>query len=86
MYYTDYEKKEIFTDRQSAINSSRIKAKDEFFDSLVNATYEYDEYGYLSSHIIRKVSDYKEIKALFEAYEKNRSTVYDVKIDLLGLF
>ena len=86
MYYTDYEKKEIFTDRQSAINSSRIKAKDEFFDSLVGTEYEYDNDGYLSAGIHRKVSDYKEIKALFEAYEKNRSIVYDVKIDLLGIF
>ena len=86
MYYTDYKMEEIFTNRQSAIESSRRKAKDEFFESLVSARHEYDNDGYLSAYIHRNASDYQAIKEVFDAYEKNRRIVYEVKIDLLGLF
>ena len=86
MYYTDYKMKEIFTNRQSAIESSRRKAKDEFFESLVGAHLIYDEHTDVEASIYRRVSDYQAIKEVFEAYQKNRSIVYDVKIDLLGIF
>lgn len=86
MYYTDYTKKKIFTDRQEAIISSRSKAKDAFFDALVTSDYnnDVDDLGNteISSFVIRKVKDFNEIKALFETYEKNRSIVYEVKIEL----
>lgn len=80
MYYTNYLKKEIFTDRQTAINSSRKQAKDDFFDSLVEAVADYDGDDRLISYLHKKVSDYKEIKELFNAYEKNRCIIYEVKI------
>lgn len=84
MYYTDYTKKEIFTDRQQAIVSSRFKAKNAFFNALVEADYnhECDEYNSIHAFIVRKASDYHDIKALFEAYERDRSTIYEVKINL----
>lgn len=81
MYYTDYLKKEIFTDRQTAINSSRIQAKDEFFDSLVDSRTGYDDENDPISYLHKKVNDYKEIKELFNAYEKNRCIIYEVKIE-----
>ena len=85
MYYTDYTKQEIFTNRQQAIVSSRFKAKNAFFDALVMADYttECDEYVQsIHAFIVRKASDYNDIKALFEAYERDRSTIYEVKINL----
>jgi len=87
MYYTDYQMKQIFTDRQSAIVSSRTKAKDEFFNSLVSAVCTRDDYyGHDNAYIVRKVNDYKDIAEVYETYEKNRQLVYAVQIDLLGLF
>jgi hypothetical protein len=86
MPYTDYTQKEIFTNRQSAIESSRTKAKDEFFNSLVEVSYHYDPDGEMFPDVDRKVSDYKDIKAIFEAYEKNRATIYEVKIELPSIF
>jgi hypothetical protein len=86
MYYTDYQMKEIFTDRQSAIVSSRTKAKNEFFDSLVEAMPSCDDQGYYEAYIVRKASDYKDIAEVYETYEKNRTIVYAVQIDLLGRF
>jgi hypothetical protein len=86
MYYTDYQMKQIFTDRQSAIVSSRTKAKDEFFDSLVRVVPACDEYGHSDAYVERKVNDYKDIAEVYENYEKNRQIVYAVQIDLLGLF
>lgn len=80
MYYTDYQKKQIFTDRQTAILSSRMKAKDEFFSSLVSAEYWGDDYEGPGACIVRHVTDYKDIKDAFDAYEKNRSTIYEVQI------
>ena len=82
MYYTDYTKKQIFADRQGAIVSSRTKAKEEFFDSLVSAHVWEDENGYPEGYIMKKVSDYKDIKDIFETYERNRGIVYEVKIGL----
>ena len=81
MYYTDYLKKEIFTDRQTAINSSRLQAKDEFFHSLVESKTCYDDDGDPMSYLHKKITDYKEIKELFNAYEKNRCIIYEVKIE-----
>jgi hypothetical protein len=86
MYYTDYQMKQIFTDRQSAILSSRTKAKDEFFNSLVEAMPSCDDQGHYEAYIVRKASDYKDIAEVYETYEKNRQIVYAVQIDLLGLF
>lgn len=88
MYYTDYTKKEIFTNRQDAIISSRTKAKDAFFDALVEADYtsECDEDGgyahWIHAFIVRKTTDFRDIKALFEAYERDRCTIYEVKLNL----
>jgi hypothetical protein len=86
MYYTDYQMKQIFTDRQSAIVSSRTKAKDEFFDSLVEAMPSCDDQGYYEAYIVRKASDHKDIAEVYETYEKNRQLVYAVQIDLLGKY
>jgi hypothetical protein len=86
MPYTDYTQKEIFTDRQRAIESSRTKAKDEFFNSLVEVSHIYEPDGEICTDIDRKVSDYKDIKKVFEAYEKNRATIYELKIELPSIF
>jgi hypothetical protein len=86
MHYTDYTQKEIFTDRQSAIVSSRTKAKDEFFNSLVEAMPAYDDYGYSDACIVRIATDYKDIARVYETYEKNRATIYEVKIELPSIF
>lgn len=87
MYYTDYTKNEIFTNRQDAIISSRTKAKDAFFDALVEADYtnecdDYGNYSWIHAFIVRKTTDFRDIKALFEAYEKDRCTIYEVKLNL----
>lgn len=86
MYYTDYTKKEIFTNRQDAIISSRTKAKDAFFDALVTADYTSEceddgNYPWINPFIVRKTTDFRDIKALFEAYERDRCRIYEIKIN-----
>lgn len=86
MYYTDFTKTEIFTDRQAALISSRVKAKDMLFDSLVVARTYSDEYGHEHPYIDRKVTDYQDIKKLFLDYENRREQVYEVKISIESIF
>jgi hypothetical protein len=87
MYYTDFTKTEIFTDRQAALISSRKKAKDKFFNSLVDSVVETDDYGnIIYSNVIRLTSDYQDIKKLFLDYENTRELVYEVKISIESIF
>lgn len=79
MLYTDFEKKEIFEDRQAAIMSSREKAKKAFINSIAKVTISYDEYGqefYYNTCDLK----YDEIAKNFELYQELRETVYEVSL------
>jgi hypothetical protein len=86
MYYTDFTKTEIFTNRQAALISSRKKAKDKFFNSLVDSVINTDDFGLVYSNVIRLTSDYQDIKKLFLDYENTRELVYEVKIGIESIF
>ena len=46
-----------------------------FPKKIIDHTYE-DENGYPEGYIMKKVSDYKDIKDIFETYEKNNDVKY----------
>ena len=81
MLYTDFEKKEIFGDRQAAIISSREKAKKAFINSIARVTISRDEYG---EEIYYNTCDlkYDEIADNFKLYQELRETVYEVHLVL----
>ena len=77
MYYTDFEKKEIFEDRQAAIISSREKAKKAFVNSIATVTISHHENGdefYYNTCDLK----YDEIANNFKLYQELRETVYEV--------
>ena len=83
MLYTDFEKKEIFEDRQSAILSSREKAKKAFVNSIATVTISYhengDEFYYNTCDLT-----YDEIVNNFALYKELRETVYEVQLKQLN--
>ena len=79
MYYTDFEKKEIFEDRQAAILSSREKDKKAFVNSVCNPVITFDENGLEYCYIEPKGS-YDEIAKNFELYQDRRNIVYEVHL------
>ena len=78
MFYTDFKKKEIFDNRQSAINSSRNLAKEDFLNKLspsVEVNYEdmYFEICY------NKIS-HDAIEEAYKTYLSERDSIFEVEI------
>ena len=78
MPFTDFEKKELFENRQTALNSSKIKAKKAFIESICKPEVGVDpengtEYCYLKS-----TATYEKIAENFKLYEKLQNTIYTV--------
>lgn len=84
MLYTSFMQNEIFNDRQTAIEKSRLIAKIQFLDKLKPCfKHSSDEYGddeWIDSHLV----EHDDIVKAYEEYLNNREIIHEVKLNKIN--